>query len=499
MNTLFRCLTTSLLAVLFCAGGCVVMADDTERPYFEEISRINIGRPRFVHLAMTPDGRFALASVVAASVVSGDDVTYPSGDIIQVWPIHNQGKLSSLGAEPVYSTEYDSFNTKLIMPSAIKVTGGDGKPVRAYVLSVFLYHDQTTGDDTPGTRISGYEVTDEGNLKSITGGYINFYKLMDNGYTSQLLEIEGPLLFAAINANTLGLGYIHQNGSLSKISEHTVPIDPEYLMLGDLAYASGSEKLIASVMSVGKGAFPETLQSLVYSVNSSGEFQQDTPVKTYRIGHNATNLYTHLTIAPAIDKWVKASRGVVEIAGEVHVGVDLALVDGNTGEEFQFGKALKDSNIMPWDLNFNHKEDRLFLSGIQQNDGHSPPMAAFKVAGDSLSLISNSLSQSRLFHGHFVVFPDDCHVLAVAGGKIADTNVLPDESDYLILYGINDPESNCSVSPSSAPDLQLPLSVGLSAGVVTITAAITLTVTVYCLLKKHYGHRGYTPLDGSVQ
>ena len=491
MNILSRCLITSLLAMLFCAGVCVATDDDTEPPYFEEISRVNIGRPFVTNLAVTPDGRFALVSLAKQK----------KPGVIQIYPLQSQDKQYSLSQNPISSTEYDGFNSRLHGPLAIKITGGGSSPTRAYVISVFKYSTSDAGYDA-GSRINGYEVTSEGGLKSIPGGSIDIYKRCDDNLDEQLIDIQNQLMFVATE-NTIVLINVHQNGSLAMLSEHPVhigsdhePIAPDREQMGDMFYHSGSEQLFVSLSSYEDDTLLEGIYCLVYSVSAEGVFLQNDPVQQYALTLNNTDVTTNLAIAPNTGKLALIEEGFYPEQGKAVGGIGARLVDINTSKKIDFGKWFTDHQVLPDKLSFNQQEDRLFLSGHtrQHSNIFLDSLVAFRIQGDSMTLINNSLSNSRLFHGHLVVTPDDCHILALAGGMISPQITSPDP-DYLILYGINDPDKNCSVTLPKKTDLWLPLGLGLSAGVVAVTIAATLVTTIYCLVRKHNAHKGYSPIE----
>jgi multisubunit Na+/H+ antiporter MnhC subunit len=458
----------ALMLVLDVALGSVLKAG--ERPYFEELDRVEIlqGIER-VDLKVVPGGHYVLASI---------DTT--SQGVINVYELlpHEKG----IRSKPVSSIYSDGYSNPLQEVATLEFSGdGDTTPIRVYVNSVAYGVNHSI--------ISGYQMTSDGKLLRIKNSVIelgNFPTLVGSDKV-RTMQIEGNLMFA-LTENAISTINIHSDGSLKLIEQHLIfpPDDKKHEMPRTLTYIPATEQLFIGLGYLKSKPLEDNLFLLIYSVNDDGSFNKTAEIKNmhFNKGVNFHNVETILAQS-GVAETEKIALGVSVFNIKNHLDVNLIIIDPYSLKD---GFSVLDVRMS--DVIFSKNSNHLYVSSfVSEKLPEDIGLSAYRIHSNlSTNLISGSGLNTTHNHYFLELTLDGCHMLAVSGGGAVKTQ---DPYD-LVLYRINDPEINCT-TPSSPLPLALIISVPTAA---LSVIGLSMTTLFLCILVKKYGSRkGYAPIN----
>ena len=448
------------------------------RFYFEELDRVEVGTTYIsVYPKVTPDGRYVLVSIYTSSVST-----------INVYRLLPNG--AGIDKKPVDIVHFDGLNNPFRLISSIQLVGnGENEPVRVYVYS-WYFENETESLAKGKALISGFGMSMGGELSPISGAVA----VLEGCGTPPLvvgrsLDIYDNLIFA-ITSNCIASINIHNDGSLS-LKDHQVILpstDEKNEGSRTLIYEPSTKQLFIALQSnVENEPLDKNIFLLIYAVDDDGTFNSTAPVYNLHFADNYQNLTTIL--AKPVEFGANVVMGAAstkEVDGKLMLFETVFSIDPQSKQAISSAPQVRMQDIV-----FAKSGERLFISSlVAKFETSGVGLSAYIIlANGSVEHIPNSELNTTHSHGALELTPDGCQLIALAGGASV---LKPQDPSYLVFYRINDPELNCTSSPSPLP---LKLIISIPAVVFSVTG-ITLVTLLSCYLVRKYGTRkAYTPIN----
>ena len=451
----------------------VLCAD--ERPYFEELDKFKIPEATVADLKVTLDGRYMLASITSGDVQQS---------VIYVYQLQTDEQgIRRIRDDPVSTMHFDGLNKPLYSVINMQLAGNNiESTVKVYVYS------RAFDADMPAL-ISGYQLDDSGLLEAIPFAYLELGPFPRGFRISvpKAIHLQDDLLYA-ITENSVEIIKVHHNGTLT-IKDQS-PILPVANKTHEgpltLSYLPETKKLFVGLGNLDNSEQLEhNIVALAFSITANDSFNKTAPVQELYFKNGVYSAMTVLSeSSESEEKIVMGLNGLISNKEGDDV-FSLMVVS-------PISMAFSEINLkVPvLDVEFTRSNDQVYISSIVLSDTWGIGLSAYKIQDDlSPHVLSGSELNTTMSHHDIELTPDNCHLLAVAGGGFEQRQ----SSSYIILYRINDPALNCTAPPSSIP---LKLLISVPSAVMGVVG-VSLLVFLGCYLAKQYGARkGYVPIDG---